>query len=59
MDLVIHVGWEYVLGTIGVLIAIAYYTNGQLTRIETSIEWIKENSSRTSRDRAEQDEQGK
>jgi hypothetical protein len=40
--LIIYVNWEYFLGVVGTLIAIAYYANGRFTRIETSIEWLKE-----------------
>jgi len=40
--LAIHINWEYFLGVVGTLIAIAYYTNGRFARIETSIEWLKE-----------------
>jgi len=42
MGLTIYINWEYFLGIIGALIAIAYYTNGRFTRIETSLEWINE-----------------
>lgn len=40
--LVIYVNWEYFLGVIGTLIGIAYYANGRFTRLETSVEWLKE-----------------
>jgi hypothetical protein len=40
--LIINVSWEYFLGIIGSLIAIAYYTNGRFTVIETDIGWLKE-----------------
>ena len=40
--LVIYINWEYFLGFIGTLIGIAYYANGRLTRLETSVEWLKE-----------------
>jgi hypothetical protein len=38
--LTINVNWEYFLGIIGTLIALAYYANGRFTRIETSVEWL-------------------
>src|SRR5689334_14133560 len=38
--LTINIGWEYFLGLIGTLIALAYYTNGRFTRIETNFEWL-------------------
>jgi hypothetical protein len=38
----IYINWEYFLGVVGTLIAIAYYTNGRLTRLETSMEWVKD-----------------
>ena len=41
-ELSIHIGWEYFLGVIGTLIGIAYYTNGRLTRLETTVEWVKD-----------------
>jgi hypothetical protein len=40
--LTIYINWEYFLGVIGTVIAIAYYTNGRLTRLETSMDWVKE-----------------
>jgi hypothetical protein len=41
-ELSIHIGWEYFLGLVGTLIGIAYYTNGRLTRLETSMDWVKD-----------------
>ena len=41
-ELSIHIGWEYFLGVVGTLIGIAYYTNGRLTRLETTVDWVKE-----------------
>ena len=38
--LTININWEYFLGIIGSLIALAYYANGRLTRIETNFEWL-------------------
>lgn len=38
--LTINIGWEYFLGIIGTLLALAYYTNGRFTRIETNFEWL-------------------
>jgi hypothetical protein len=40
--LVISISWEYFLGVMGSLIAIAYYTNGRFTALETTVEWLKE-----------------
>jgi hypothetical protein len=40
--LTINVSWEYFLGVMGALIAIAYYTNGRFAALETSVEWLKE-----------------
>lgn len=45
-ELSIHIGWEYFLGVIGTLIGIAYYTNGRLTRLETTVEWMKDTLTR-------------
>jgi hypothetical protein len=41
-NIIISINWEYFLGLIGTLIALAYYANGRLTRLETSVEWLKE-----------------
>jgi len=41
-NLIISISWEYLLGLIGTLIAMAYYANGRLTRLETSVEWLTE-----------------
>src|ERR1700733_16045270 len=41
-NVIINVNWEYFLGMIGTLIALAYYANGRFTRIETSVEWLKD-----------------
>jgi hypothetical protein len=38
----ITVSWEYFLGILGALIAIAYYSNGRFTAMETDIGWLKE-----------------
>src|SRR3954454_4837662 len=38
--LTINVNWEYFLGIIGTLVALAYYANGRFTRIETNFEWL-------------------
>jgi hypothetical protein len=45
-ELSIHIGWEYFLGLIGTLIGIAYYTNGRLTRLETTVDWVKDTLAR-------------
>ena len=41
-NLIIYINWEYFLGLIGTLIAIAYYANSRFSRLETSVEWLKE-----------------
>lgn len=38
----IDINWEYFLGILGTLIALAYYANGRFTRLETSVEWLKD-----------------
>jgi hypothetical protein len=38
----INVGWEYFLGIMGSLIAIAYYAQGRFTALETDVSWLKE-----------------
>ena len=38
--LTINMNWEYFLGLLGTLIALAYYANGRLTRLETNFEWL-------------------
>jgi hypothetical protein len=38
----IYVDWTYFLGIVGTLIGIAYYANGRFTKIETTVEWLKE-----------------
>src|SRR5262245_64977607 len=42
MGLTIYINWEYFLGVIGALIGLAYYANGRFTKIETTLEWMKE-----------------
>jgi hypothetical protein len=39
--LIIYVDWPYFLGILGALIGLAYYANGRLTKIETTVEWLK------------------
>jgi hypothetical protein len=41
-SLVVNVSWEFVLGLIGSLIALAYYASGRFTAIETDIGWLKD-----------------
>jgi hypothetical protein len=41
-NVIININWEYFLGLIGTLIALAYYANGRFTRLETSVEWLTE-----------------
>jgi hypothetical protein len=38
----IYIDWPYFLGIIGSLIAMVYYANGRFTKIETTVEWLKE-----------------
>lgn len=40
--LIIHINWVYFLGIVGSLIAAGWYMSGRLTKIEASIEWLKE-----------------
>lgn len=40
--LVVNINWEYFLSAIGMLIALAYYANGRFTKLETSVEWMKD-----------------
>jgi hypothetical protein len=44
-NVAINISWEFFLGVTGSLIAIAYYTNGRFTGIETDIGWLKETMS--------------
>lgn len=39
--IIVHIGWEYFLGILGALLAIAWYSNGRVTALETSMEWVK------------------
>src|SRR5262245_3032686 len=45
-DLIIQIDWEWALGILislsSSLIAIAWYTSARLTRIETTLEWLKD-----------------
>ena len=41
-NVIININWEYFLGLVGTLIALAYYANGRFTRLETSVEWLTE-----------------
>lgn len=40
--IVINVNWEYFFGLVGTLVALAYYANGRFTRLEVSVDWLKE-----------------
>jgi hypothetical protein len=40
--LTIYVDWQYFLGIIGALIGTAYYANGRFTKIETTVEWLRQ-----------------
>ncbi|QHP67442.1 hypothetical protein EI171_08375 [Bradyrhizobium sp. LCT2] len=37
----IHIGWEYFVGLLSALIAMAWYSNGRFTALETSMDWVK------------------
>lgn len=39
--LAINISWEFFLSLFGSLIAIAYYTNGHFTVLETDVGWLK------------------
>jgi hypothetical protein len=41
-NVIININWEYFLGLVGTIIALAYYANGRFTRLETSVEWLTE-----------------
>ena len=41
-EITIYIDWPYFLGIVGTLIATAYYPNGRFTKIETTVEWLKE-----------------
>ena len=40
--LTINIGWEYFLGIMAALIAVAWYSNGRFTALETSMKWVKD-----------------
>jgi hypothetical protein len=40
--LTININWEFFLGVIGTLVILAYYANGRFTKLETSVEWLKD-----------------
>ncbi|MDA9473447.1 hypothetical protein XI03_02740 [Bradyrhizobium sp. CCBAU 65884] len=39
--IIVHIGWEYFVGILGALLAIAWYSNGRFTALETSMDWVK------------------
>jgi hypothetical protein len=41
-NVTINITWEFFLGSMGSLIAIAYYANGRFTGLETNVDWLKE-----------------
>lgn len=41
-NVTINITWEFFLGAMGSLIAIAYYANGRFTGLETNVDWLKE-----------------
>jgi hypothetical protein len=38
----INIDWQYFLGIVGSLIALAYYAQGRFTSLETDVTWLKE-----------------
>lgn len=40
--IIIKISWEYFFGIMGVLLGIAWYSNGRFTKLETSMEWVKD-----------------
>lgn len=38
----IHISWEYFLGIMSGMVLLAYYSNGRFTKLETSMEWVKD-----------------
>lgn len=38
---IIKIGWEYFLGIIAGLIAVAWYSSSRFTALETSMDWVK------------------
>lgn len=41
-DLVINISWEYFLGIVGSLVALAYYAGSRLTGLESDVQWLSE-----------------
>jgi hypothetical protein len=41
-DLVINVSWEYFLGIVGSIMALAYYAGVRFTRIDSDVQWLSE-----------------
>ena len=41
-ELVINVSWEYFLGIVGSIIALAYYASSRFTRLETNVDWLSD-----------------
>ncbi|MDA9475071.1 hypothetical protein XI03_11285 [Bradyrhizobium sp. CCBAU 65884] len=39
--IIIHIGWEYFIGLLSALVAMAWYSNGRFTALETSMDWLK------------------
>ena len=38
----IYIDWPYFLSIVGTLIGVAYYAKGRFTKIETTVEWLKD-----------------
>lgn len=41
-DLVINISWDYFLGIVGSIVALAYYTSGRFSRIESDVQWLSD-----------------
>lgn len=41
-EILINIDWKWLLGIFGTLIVIAWYANGRFTKLETSMDWVKE-----------------
>jgi len=39
-DLIINISWEYLLGILGSILALAYYTGSRFTRLESDVRWL-------------------
>jgi hypothetical protein len=39
-DLIINISWEYFLGILGSILALAYYAGSRFTRLESDVRWL-------------------